>query len=260
MIKEIYHLKELGFTVWMDDYGSGYSSPSILAKVPFDYIKIDMLFVRQLKEGDKARIILTEIVRLAMALGMDTIAEGVETQEHVEFLKDIGCTMLQGFYFCKAIPLSEIVERNRKGVQIGYENPDESGYYAKLGKVNMYDLSVSSSNVEGLRNYSDTWPMVIVECNENNHSIVRCNMTFKNFVKDAYPDSYGKVSFNTEETMDKYGVRSISAIIKCAKDGKRVVFDDFTSDGRALHLLIWRIAVNPVTAVAAVMIAVLSVS
>ncbi len=125
MIKEIYRLKELGFYVWMDDYGSGYSSPSILARVPFDCIKIDMLFVRQLDEGDKPRIILTQIVKMAKALGIDTIAEGVETKEQVDFLSDIGCTMLQGFYFSKAISFPDILERYRKGIQIGFDNPGE---------------------------------------------------------------------------------------------------------------------------------------
>ena len=81
MIDRINRFKELGFKVWMDDYGSGYSSPMILQKVPFDLIKIDMQFVRQLEEGERAKIILTEIIRMAMALGMDTIAEGIETKK-----------------------------------------------------------------------------------------------------------------------------------------------------------------------------------
>lgn len=85
MIKQIKSFKELGFSVWMDDYGSGYSSPVILQNVPFDLIKIDMLFVRQLENNEKARIVLTETVRMAMALGLDTVAEGVETKEQAEF-------------------------------------------------------------------------------------------------------------------------------------------------------------------------------
>ncbi|MGO4970896.1 EAL domain-containing protein [[Clostridium] aminophilum] len=64
MTREIKRFKNLGFTVWMDDYGSGYSSPSLLQKIPFDLIKIDMLFVRQLEEEERSRIIVTEIARM----------------------------------------------------------------------------------------------------------------------------------------------------------------------------------------------------
>jgi addiction module RelB/DinJ family antitoxin len=94
MIDKINRFKELGFKVWMDDYGSGYSSPMILQKVPFDLIKIDMQFVRQLEEGERAKIILTELVRMAMSLGMDTVAEGVETKEQAELiLAELGIPM-----------------------------------------------------------------------------------------------------------------------------------------------------------------------
>jgi EAL domain-containing protein (putative c-di-GMP-specific phosphodiesterase class I) len=70
-----------------------------------------MLFVRQLEESEKAKIVLTQLVRMAMALGLDTVAEGVETKEQADFLKDIGCTMLQGDYYTKPVSLSEILER-----------------------------------------------------------------------------------------------------------------------------------------------------
>ena len=258
MIREIGRFKELGFEVWMDDYGSGYSSPMILQKVPFDLIKIDMLFVRQMDDSEKAKIVLTEIVRMAMSLGLDTVAEGVETKAQADFLKNIGCTMLQGFYFCKAISLEEIIERNKKGIQIGFENPDESDYYAQLGKVNLYNLSLSSRDGEQHTDYFDTWPMVMVECKGDRIRGVRSNITFKNYIKDNFPGFEDKTELVASDFLDKPGMRSINSVLMCAEDGKRVIVDDVTLTGKTIQILVWRIAVNPVTKVAAVMVAVLS--
>lgn len=257
MIQEISRFKELGFKVWMDDYGSGYSSPAILHKVPFDLIKIDMLFVRQLQDGEKAKIILTEIARMAMALGMDTIAEGVETEEQADFLKDIGCTMLQGYHFCKPLPFEEILARYEAGMQIGFENPDEADYYAQLGNVNIYNLSMSNSDEEH-NDYFDTWPMVMVECRGERISIVKTNVTFNNYVKEFFPKMYDREEFDSEEFLDKTGGLSLNAVLHCAQSGKRVILDDISSDGKIIQLFIWRVAVNPVTNVAAVMVAILS--
>lgn len=257
MIKEIGRFKELGFSVWMDDYGSGYSSPAILHKVPFDLIKIDMFFVRQLKDGEKARIILTEIVRMAMALGMNTVAEGVETKEQADFLRDIGCTMLQGYYFCKPISFEEILARYKEGKQIGFENPDEADYYTQLGNVNLYNLPIS--NTDGKHNdYFDTWPMVMLECLDDRISVVKSNITFNNYIEEHFPRSFEKKQYNSKEYLDKAGVMWLSSVLQCAKSGKRMIMEDLTEDGKLIQLLIWRIAVNPVTKVAAVMAAILS--
>ncbi len=257
MIKEIARFKELGFSVWMDDFGSGYSSPAMLPKISFDILKIDMLFVRQLAEGEKAKIILTEIVKMAMSLGMNTVAEGVETAEQAQFLKDIGCTLLQGYYFCKPIPYEDILDRYDKGIQIGFENPDEAGYYIQLGNVNLYNLSMSSTDNER-SDYFDTWPMVMLECDGDRITVAKSNITFNNYVKELFPNTYGKTEFDAKDFSDKTGALSLNAVLQCAKSGKRAILDDVTDDGKMIQLLIWRVAVSPVTNVAAVMVAVLS--
>ena len=124
MKEQILRFKDLGFPVWMDDFGSGYSSLDVLQEIRFDLIKLDMRFLKRFHEGDESRIIITELVRMASGLGMEIIAEGVETKEQVDFLKEIGCTKLQGFYYGKAISFEELLERNRKGIQIGFEKTD----------------------------------------------------------------------------------------------------------------------------------------
>ena len=257
MIREIDRFKELGFSVWMDDYGSGYSSPAILHKVPFDLLKIDMFFIRQLEEGEKAKIILTEIVRMAMALGMDTVAEGVETKEQAEFLRDTGCTMLQGFYFSKPMSFNEILEKNENGMKIGFENPSEAEYYTQIGNANLYNLSMTDTDEEH-NNYFVTWPMVMVECIDDRVSVVKSNITFKKFVKEFFPQLSYKKEFDSQEFIEKTGGLSLKAVLQCAQTGKREIIDDMTDDGKMIQLFVWRVAVNPVTKVAAVIVAILS--
>ena len=99
-------LKALGVTIAMDDFGTGYSSLSHLLKFPFDKIKIDRSFVTASPEDLIARDVLRSIASLGKTLKIMIAAEGVETQEQVDFLRDIACGELQGFYFAK--PLDEI--------------------------------------------------------------------------------------------------------------------------------------------------------
>lgn len=95
----LHQICDLGVTIAMDDFGTGYSSLSSLTKVPFQKIKIDRSFVRDLAVSMEARAILGTIVDLARTLGMLTTAEGVETNEQLDIVKEYGCTSVQGFLF-----------------------------------------------------------------------------------------------------------------------------------------------------------------
>jgi len=105
-IEKLTEIKNLGVTIAMDDFGTGYSSLSHLLSFPFDKIKIDRSFVTASREDTVARDILRTIASLGRTLKISITAEGVETSEQVEFLRDIACHQLQGFYFAK--PLNEL--------------------------------------------------------------------------------------------------------------------------------------------------------
>ena len=109
MRNEIQLFRESGFEVLMDDFGSGYSSLGTLRDFEFDEIKIDMSFMRNFDEKSKA--IITSIVLMAKKLGVRTLCEGVETQEQVDFLKEVGCEQIQGWFFGKAEPYDAVVEK-----------------------------------------------------------------------------------------------------------------------------------------------------
>lgn len=115
MISTITKLKEAGFAVSMDDFGSGYSSLNSLKDMPLDVLKLDAEFFRGQNAGERGEIVVSEAIKLARSLNMRTVAEGVEEKEQVEFLADMGCDMIQGYYFAKPMPKGDYEERMRTG-------------------------------------------------------------------------------------------------------------------------------------------------
>lgn len=111
MIETINKLKGYGFSVSMDDFGSGYSSLNSLKDMPLDVLKLDAEFFRGESDGNRGEIVVAEAIRLAKSLNMRTVAEGVEIKEQVEFLAKQGCDMIQGYYFAKPMPGEDYEKR-----------------------------------------------------------------------------------------------------------------------------------------------------
>ena len=102
--------KERGYRISIDDFGSGYSSLNLITMMPFDTLKIDGGFFLRNDLTDKNKKVITSVVSLAKSLNLETVSEGVETQSQVDFLKDLGCDMIQGFYYYKPMPSSDFEE------------------------------------------------------------------------------------------------------------------------------------------------------
>ena len=99
--------KGLGFSVLMDDFGSGYSSLNMLKDMPLDTIKVDMAFIRELEKSERVAVILKFVVQLAEALGMGVVIEGVETQKQCEYVASLGNVAVQGYYFSRPLPMQD---------------------------------------------------------------------------------------------------------------------------------------------------------
>lgn len=104
-----------GFSLWLDDFGSGYSGLNVLKDYTFDMMKIDMKFLSKFSDNQKTRPILSTIVELAGKIGMQTLTEGVESPEAYEFLRSIGCQRLQGYLFGKPMPKDEFLQKMVSG-------------------------------------------------------------------------------------------------------------------------------------------------
>jgi diguanylate cyclase (GGDEF)-like protein len=110
-IELIGRLRLAKFYVEMDDFGSGYSSLGMLKDIHLDAIKLDMRFLSKGVDEERGRKVLKMTIQLIKELGMTAIAEGVESQEEVEYLKKIGCDVFQGFYFSRPIPVAEFEQK-----------------------------------------------------------------------------------------------------------------------------------------------------
>jgi EAL domain-containing protein (putative c-di-GMP-specific phosphodiesterase class I) len=118
----LHQLREMGIGVALDDFGTGYSSLSYLHRFPFNKIKIDQSFVRDLLTNKESMSIVRAVTGLGRSLGIKTIAEGVETLEQLNKLRDKGCTEVQGYFFSRPRPASELpllIERFRQIDEVG---------------------------------------------------------------------------------------------------------------------------------------------
>ncbi len=105
-------LKQAGVMVALDDFGSGYASPKYLSMFPFDYVKIDRAFIVEMSQGRSGYV--EALVLMAQRIGIESLAEGVETEAEVQAARALGCTMAQGFHYDRALPPDGIDERLRR--------------------------------------------------------------------------------------------------------------------------------------------------
>jgi EAL domain-containing protein (putative c-di-GMP-specific phosphodiesterase class I) len=106
----LHELRALGVRIALDDFGTGYSSLSYLRSFPFDKIKIDRSFVRDLSAAEGSKMIVRAIINLSKNLGMVTTAEGVETNEQLELVRSEGCDEVQGYLFGRPMPVDALPE------------------------------------------------------------------------------------------------------------------------------------------------------
>ena len=109
LINVINQFKENGFPILMDDFGSGYSSLNMLKNIQIDVLKVDMAFVREIEQSERARTILLMIIGLAKELGMGVVTEGVETQTQLDYITNMGSVDIQGYYFSKPLAVKDFV-------------------------------------------------------------------------------------------------------------------------------------------------------
>lgn len=178
-----------GLRVWMDDFGSGYSSLNVLKDYHFDTLKIDMVFLRDYNA--RSREIVKSIVDMAKRIGVHTLAEGVETKEQLDFLRNIGCEKAQGYYIGKPLPYDECLKHlKEKGYEL--ESPAKRQYYHDIGKINVlsatplrfYDVADDDSR------YSEGQiPIAFIEYAGNRIKYLFANESYKRTLSELGVDS-----------------------------------------------------------------------
>jgi EAL domain-containing protein (putative c-di-GMP-specific phosphodiesterase class I) len=119
LLNIVKRLRDLGFEIEMDDFGSGYSSLNMLSDMPIDVLKMDMKFIRNIEQSETDMHLVRLILDIAKYLRLMVVAEGVETEGQLNLLKDAGCDLVQGFYFSRPIPPEEFEKLIEKDMAIG---------------------------------------------------------------------------------------------------------------------------------------------
>ena len=147
--KTFNRFRAAGFSIWLDDFGSGYSSLNVLQNYTFDVIKFDMLFLRQL--STRGREMLTSLIGMAKTLGIHTLTEGVETKEQRQFLLAAGCEAQQGFYYSRPLSKEALFDQieHKPGL---LEKPEDEAYWDEIGRLNFVNVNPLKEYVARRRN------------------------------------------------------------------------------------------------------------
>lgn len=208
---------EGGFQVWMDDFGSGYSTLNVLKEYAFDELKIDMEFLKRF--GDRSAKIVTSVVDMSKRLGIQTLAEGVETPEHREFLRKIGCGRQQGYLYGKPTPWSPAYLRELHQ-KYGVERVFERRYYDGISAVNTLHMSENDfiqSYISG--SYIVSLPVAIVEYEEDCFRILDANEAFQDSMTGIGIHSIQEVERLINDTTRMLARQSRRAINVIRNDG-----------------------------------------
>ena len=184
MLQEsIQRFRAAGYEVWMDDFGSRYSSLNNLIKYEFDVVKLDMQFMRMFKDNPKAKTMIKGIINLAKDLGIHTLVEGVETEEQFAFLRDIGCEMVQGYLFGRPAPLRDAAAFYAGNhAKLNFEPFSEAGYYRSVGAVNVLSTFPFLPPEERRDHISDV-PLAIMEIRGGGLSFLYTNGAFQSLLQ-----------------------------------------------------------------------------
>ena len=167
-------LRDYGFSIHMDDFGSGYSALNMLQDIAVDTLKIDLNFMSGFSESGRGRNILSSVIRMAKWLGLPVVIEGVETEEQVAFLKSIGCTVGQGYYFSKPVTVDKFEKSFNANEQTAKPFIKIEGGLSRDSLLNIEDFWSPTSAFNLLFNTLQN-AAAIYEYHDNNLELLRAN-------------------------------------------------------------------------------------
>ena len=222
---EIARFRAAGYEVWMDDFGSGYSSLNNVKDYVFDVLKIDMNFLRSFETNPKSAIVIRSIVNMAKELGLHTLAEGVETEEQFVFLREIGCEKVQGYLFSPPMPFDKAVAYcYGETAQVKVEPFRLGSYYQEIGAINV--LSSEALERRGSPEIGDALSLAVLEeCDGEIRYLYQSKM-FKMFLRNIELDE-DSVHTPHYERRKRQNERMIARMMVEADRTGREVYTDF---------------------------------
>ena len=222
---EIARFRTAGYEVWMDDFGSGYSSLNNVKDYVFDVLKIDMNFLRSFDTNPKSAIVIRSIVNMAKELGLHTLAEGVETEAQFEFLREIGCEKVQGYLFSPPMPFDKAVAYcYGETAQVKVEPFRLGSYYTEIGAINV--LSGEAIERRGSPEIGDALSLAVLEEYDGEIHYLYQSRMFKMFLRSIELDE-DSVHTPHYERRKRQNERMIARMMEEADRTGREVYTDF---------------------------------
>ncbi|MBR3226527.1 MAG: EAL domain-containing protein [Atopobiaceae bacterium] len=225
--------RSAGYQVWLDDFGSGYSSLNTLKDYQFDVVKIDMAFLREFETNPRSRVIIASVVNMAKQLGMHTLIEGVETPEQFDFIRGIGCEFAQGYLIGKPVPSNNNVERLLSG-ELFVEQSSLHGYYDRLGGINSLSADPFDfpwDGEPGQNMFADILPLAVLEREASEIRFAVVNDAFVKMVRDVGMGTMTQMAARISEGEDGQG-RLMRETIRAAVASGDVESVDVLENGR----------------------------
>lgn len=181
--------KGAGFSIWIDDFGSGYSSLNMLQNFNFDVMKFDMLFLHNFTS--KSRQVMTSLISMAKSLGIHTLTEGVETKEQQDFLLSAGCESLQGFYFAKPLSEEDLIKKIEEQ-NTALETSEDILYWNQIGLLSFlsarpleeYAEQESNEIIDSDDSIGQGVPLALIECTKTEFVHIYANPSYMKRIKD----------------------------------------------------------------------------
>lgn len=246
-------MRKQGVKILMDDFGKGYSSLGLLQNCDFDILKIDMDFVRQIGDNPKTRSIVRAIIDMSHQLGLKVVAEGVETSEQLEFLRQQSCDYIQGYYYSRPLPEHEFIQmlNSQQSEEIFDPNKADSAYIRFYYRAGVHYTSVK------MQQDAHTDSLAIAEVLKENQAVgiasglvdemssisyvcdfflSMLHMTFEEF-REYTKDSYMLLVAPEDREFYKNHQKGICEYHLMLPDGRRMLVRDvrallYTQDGK----------------------------
>ncbi|MEG2137106.1 MAG: EAL domain-containing protein [Oscillospiraceae bacterium] len=209
MKKAMAQLQSHGFTILMDDFGSGYSSLSLLKDISVDILKIDMRFLTQTEVPGRGENIIASVIRMAKWLNIPVIAEGAETVEQVDFLRSVGCDYVQGYYYARPMPVREyeqLCTKSARSIQHLPESMPEHYRYDDLFALNREMQTLFSDALQ---------VAVIYEFMDDQIELVRVNEAY--YALLGHDDMLSRTDGFLDSVDTKYRTPLLDAFRACAE-------------------------------------------
>ena len=229
LIDRITRIREMGFMIAMDDFGSGYSSLNTLKDIPIDILKLDMGFLRGGTNTDKGSNIIGSVIRMAHSLGLITVAEGVEKADQADMLQSLGCDIIQGYLYARPMPVTDYNELLAKS-ESEVVNIESSKGYVDISRF--YDGNAPETKM--FDNYIG--PASVFEHSNGRLNVIRMNEAFVDMLgyTGIIPVEFGRTFESRISEKDRGVIRETIKRALNGEDGAVCIFSYDRFDGRRI--------------------------